>query len=61
MAKSGSRNEFTVYPYMFEPVATVRATTEDAVSADNAEQESVSQPVTFTRVGNMDWYVQDAS
>ncbi|KAH7951466.1 hypothetical protein HPB52_009410 [Rhipicephalus sanguineus] len=39
---------------MFELVATVRATTEDAASADDAAQESVSQPVTFTRVGNMD-------
>ncbi|KAH7982861.1 hypothetical protein HPB52_007704 [Rhipicephalus sanguineus] len=36
------RNEFTVvHPYMFEPVVTVRATTEDAASADDAAQESV--------------------
>ncbi|KAH7969776.1 hypothetical protein HPB52_021870 [Rhipicephalus sanguineus] len=48
------RNEFTGYPYMFEPVASVRATTENAASADDAAQESVSQPVTFTRDGNMD-------
>ncbi|XP_037508896.1 uncharacterized protein LOC119385550 [Rhipicephalus sanguineus] len=55
MANSESRNEFAVHPYLFEPVATVRATTEDAASTDDPAQESVSQPATFTRVGNMDW------
>lgn len=54
---TSSSNGFTVHAYMFEPIAHVRVVTGIRASADDTDQENVSQPATFTRIGNVDWFV----